>query len=318
MVDIEFRKNFHLVDDVVHVTPHPKYMLNSAAAALIENPSGGIAGICAATNGAPFFGRSSISRIRGRGRKRHVCYGGNWRRRAIRYWCNRALSRLLPALRAGEETQNRLSQIEDFTATQTLYGAKGFSLAVDEERLKICVIDRKQKPHSYEVLPCSSILACEIFEDGCSYTTTDRGSQLGGALVGGLAFGGVGALAGGLSGKQNTRPTATRVDLRLTLDDVRRPTIDVALMFGEIDRRDPGFIKILDNARHWEGLLTVLMRRAQGAPAAVAESLAAPLPARVVQNSTADELRKLLDLQREGVLSQAEFDQQKAKLLAGY
>jgi outer membrane lipoprotein SlyB len=54
-------------------------------------------------------------------------------------------------------------------------------------------------------------------------TSTDRGSQLVGAAIGGIAFGGLGALAGALSGKTNSRNLVNGLALRIITDDGTYP-----------------------------------------------------------------------------------------------
>jgi len=84
-------------------------------------------------------------------------------------------------------TENAFSNLEEFNVDQKLIGAGGLSsLAVDESRKKICFIQCEKigitfkKQYSFK-----DLLECEICEDGTTITKTSRGSQIGGALLGG-------------------------------------------------------------------------------------------------------------------------------------
>jgi hypothetical protein len=133
--------------------------------------------------------------------------------------------------------------------------------------------------------------------DGISITKTSRTSQIGGALLGGILFGGFGALVGGLTGKTSTSNKVNRIDLRLTVNNTEAP-------FHEVHFRS------MQMARQWHALIEVLIKRADEDE----RRAQAPEPKRV--ESIADELAKLAELRRQEILTENEFNEQKAKLLS--
>ncbi|MBS3955339.1 MAG: SHOCT domain-containing protein [Methylomicrobium sp.] len=204
-----------------------------------------------------------------------------------------------------------LLEVPDFSVTQKVIGADGTTgLAIDEQQKKVCLIDHRQQNISCRVVSYESLLSSELFEDGSTVTKTVRSSQIGGALIGGVALGGVGAIIGGLSGKTNTSGKVKRIDLRLIVNDTQNPLHDVNFLNFEMNQDSPNYQSAMKTARHWHGLIEVLIKRAdmedRENPATISQTQ--PI-------SIADELKKLADLRDLGILSVEEFQQQKAKLL---
>jgi hypothetical protein len=210
--------------------------------------------------------------------------------------------------------EQKLSELDDFEATQKIMGNDGSSgIAIDEGRKKACLI--KQGPGEVVLDVCSyrDILAAEIFEDGQTITKTSRTSQLGGTLIGGLALGGVGAIIGGLSGKQVSSQKPSRIDLRIAVNRTESPLHDINFMNTECAKDGIIYTLAMQQARHWHGLIAVLIRRADEEDKnAVVEKETRP---QLSSQSVSDELRKLVQLKAEGVLTEEEFAAQKVKLL---
>lgn len=211
-----------------------------------------------------------------------------------------------------DEMEARLRAMPDFSPTQMVMGCDAQAgLAVDEGRHKVCLITRTAAGYTERVLSSHKLLSVDLFEDGNSVTRTIRSSQIGSALAGEALYGEAGAIIGGLSGKTETSGTITRVDLRLVVGDTAAPVHDVAFM--EAAGKKDGIVHkdALRQARHWHGILKILMERAD----ADIRARSAPAPAAPMA-SVADELRKLAELRAAGVLTDEEFARQKGKLLA--
>jgi hypothetical protein len=156
------------------------------------------------------------------------------------------------------------------------------------------------------------IFSSEIFEDGVTITKTVRSSQIGGALIGGLALGGVGAVVGGLTGKTQASDKVDKVDLRLTVNDTKNPIFNLNFLNLPMKKNDTQYKQAIERARHWHGLIEVLIKLADNEDKAVTKMKDPPKP---LVGSIADELKKLAELRDEGILSVDEFQQQKLKLL---
>src|SRR5690606_17399485 len=125
----------------------------------------------------------------------------------------------------------KLASLANFNATQKFMGNDGGSgIAIDEDRKKVCLIKFRSGDALMDVSSYRDLISSEIFEDGDTITSTSRSSQIGGALVGGIALGGVGAIVGGLSGKTTSTRKPKRLDLRITVNRTDSPIHDINFM----------------------------------------------------------------------------------------
>lgn len=214
-----------------------------------------------------------------------------------------------------QEMESSLVSRNDFNASQKFMGVDGRSgIAIDEAKKIICLITNINSSVHQRIISYTDIISVELFEDGNSITKTSRTSQAGGLLVGGLLLGGVGAIVGGLSGKTKTTEKIQKIDLRLIVNDVSQPLHDIAFM--NVEGNKGGIIHnfALQNARHWHGVIEVLIKEADG------EELKKTIPDHSTASSknnisVADELKKLAELKNSGLLTSDEFESEKLKLL---
>lgn len=168
--------------------------------------------------------------------------------------------------------------------------------------------------HDHQSYSIKDVVAVEVLKDGATITTTDRGSQLAGAAIGGLAFGGVGMLLGGLSGSQTSRSMVHSLSIKVIVDDRTNPfyVIDFIKLPQGSKGVDPSYplAKPMFEAadRQHAMLVTALRKHAQG------QVSAPPQPALVT--SRTDELQRLWDLKSAGALTDEEFAIEKNKLLS--
>ncbi len=160
----------------------------------------------------------------------------------------------------GKAKESALRSIPGFNPTRAFVGLEDSSIAFDESTNTICCLTVRAGKLSHRLVRGEQLLRAEIFEDRVSVIETSRGSQLKGALVGGLAFGAAGAMVGGLSGLTVTQRQISRIELRLTVDDAQNPLHDVVFCTGA---GDPQTTKILsDHAREWLGIMDIMIHRA--------------------------------------------------------
>lgn len=164
---------------------------------------------------------------------------------------------------------------------------------------------------SDEVYDFDRIVAVEVISNGTSISTTNRGSQLAGAAIGGVALGGLGALIGGLSGSRTSRQKLKTIAIKVTVESHSNPVHIVSFMDLPGDGLDANssFVKpIFELADRFHAHLLNAMRAAEGAR---------PAEPVGISNST-DQIEKLWNMHREGALTEAEFRQEKARLLTGH
>jgi hypothetical protein len=232
--------------------------------------------------------------------------------------------------RKQEEFHRAVEILPGFNATQEVMGADGKTgLAVDEQHRTVCLIYREPTGSFLRnVLDYKDLFSSELVEDGVEVRKTSRASQLGGALVGGALLGGVGVIVGGLSGKTKAMSKVTRLDLKIVVNDSAKPlhVINFLHFPSGADRSGFLFKAANERAQHWAGVLEVLIRQADSEGRLILEAAARQqlmantleaLPPAPAVLSVADELRKLGELKVAGVLTEAEFEGQKRKLLNG-
>jgi hypothetical protein len=210
----------------------------------------------------------------------------------------------------------KFASIDDFTITKKVIGRdRKTGLAIDLDRNKICLINNVSGQASLKVILYKDIIACELYENGNTITERSRANQVGGVLVGGILLGGAGAIIGGLSGKTKTTGTVETIELRLIINDAEKPIHDVIFVNFELDKGGvlgKGLYKdIMREARYWHGLIEVLIKRAD-----IEDNASVPqITSNNQGHSIADEIKKLAELRDSDLLSAAEFQKQKSKLL---
>lgn len=142
----------------------------------------------------------------------------------------------------------------------------------------------------------------ELLEDGESITK----GGLGRAVAGGLLFGGVGAIVGGVTGKKKTKGVCNSMQIKLTLRNSLWPTV---------------YLPFVTSATKTNGLIYKnAYRTAQEALSAlqlavdqVENAQAAAQPANT--SSGADEILKYKQLLDSGIITEEEFQAKKRQLL---
>lgn len=165
------------------------------------------------------------------------------------------------------------------------------------------VLGSLARPVTYEF---GTVVAVEIVRNGVVITQTNRGSQLVGAAVGGVALGGLGALAGGLTGSTRAKERLTGLHVKLTIDDRTHPIRDIQFLQSRskkgLDPQSDAAKSAIAAAERFHGYILAGMRRA------AASGHNAP---------GLDELERLWTLKEAGALTGDEFEERKSILLRG-
>lgn len=178
-------------------------------------------------------------------------------------------------------------------------------IALDNASNKVCLIEGE----STRYIDSRDLIESEVLIDGKSVTKTSRASQFAGAAVGGVLFGGVGAIIGGLSGKTTTEQQAKGVKLKIVVNDIDNPfhIID----FIELTNTGSTPPKAaLNEAQGWHDLLSTIIKINERN--ADEESKSAP---ELSSGSMADEIKSLHDLKNSGAITEEEFQQAKEKVI---
>jgi hypothetical protein len=118
--------------------------------------------------------------------------------------------------------QRRRQEITDRYKPDVLFCEEQFlGFRFSERKLFVGTINEE---HEYTF---DQITKCEVMKDNVTTISTDRGSQLAGAVVGGALLGAPGALIGGLSSSKTSKENLKSVILKLYVDDPAHPVHDV-------------------------------------------------------------------------------------------
>jgi hypothetical protein len=166
--------------------------------------------------------------------------------------------------------------------------------------------------HNWSVINCKDIIESEVIIDNVSVTKTSRGSQVGGALVGGVLAGGLGALVGGVTGSKNTSEKIKMVELKLVLNDTLSPI--KSIKFLELsepkEKEDIDVKRAITHVESFHKTVSVILKKNEE------ENQSNLQKSNQLSLSTSDEIRKLSELFKEGILTEEEYKKEKQKLLS--
>lgn len=197
--------------------------------------------------------------------------------------------------------------------------AVGNYLFIMDDFFKVLVIVGEK---SHEIFNYADIIEVSYEENGNQLYTKSAGRTVGGAIVGGVLMGGAGAVVGGLSGASTQNKEVKSIDIKILLRSTSRSSC--VLHFKDIDRdlktKDDSDRKMYEtytkNANEAKDVLSVIIDNAKQVQ--VSAPVAQPLVQKVPSSSSsiADELAKLAKLKADGILTEEEFQVQKARLLS--
>ena len=161
-----------------------------------------------------------------------------------------------------------------------------------------------------------------LYSDLVSVSYEENGNDvynksLGGAVVGGLLFGGVGAIVGGSTAKAKQNKEVSKMVIKILKKDTANPNIRLVIYSGVILKTK----NTADNMRYEElmkevtgikDIFSVILDIADNQKKFSKDEESVPSPV-----SVADELTKLANLKAQGILSEEEFEKQKAKFIYG-
>jgi len=209
--------------------------------------------------------------------------------------------------------------------SQKFIGDDGESaIAIDEENKKVAIINNILKnqmvlsttfskyEYRHKIFDYRDILKSEILSDGKSINSTSTSSMLGGAVLGGILAGGVGAVLGGLSAEKQTTDIVKLLELQIVVNDTKNSIYRITFgAFDETTTINPISIKETEKViHHWHNLLSHLIKIADEEDKESSEKNNI--------NSNIDEIRKFGDLLKEGLISQEEYNLEKAKILKNH
>lgn len=150
-------------------------------------------------------------------------------------------------------------------------------------------------PYSYD-----DIIDFELIEDGDCITKGGLGS----AVVGGLFFGGAGAVVGSVTGAKKTKRTCTNLSIKITVNNAFHPIEYIKLITSSTDRNSFIYKAAFQNAQEIISLLQIICTQRTDGIDRFSPTL-----------SPADEIRKYKALMDDGIITEEEFREKKRQLL---
>lgn len=218
-----------------------------------------------------------------------------------------------PEVLFAQKINKAIRDLPDFNARHRFSTSNNRSaILYDEEAGKIGFMSVAGDEPRFEVFAQNELVSSEVDVDGETVTKTMRGSQLAGAAVGAIVAGGVGAIIGGLSGKQSQNQKVKSIKLKVVVDRPGSPSRQITFLNTETEKGSPEFQSAAKEAATWQDRIAVLIRRAQSAGAN--DTPAAPMSASG-SNGNVDQLERLWSLKEKGAISDDEYNRQKNQIL---
>jgi hypothetical protein len=214
------------------------------------------------------------------------------------------IAKFVKNMQHNRKSSKVFDDMPNFNVTKKyLSNTSGISIAYDSVQEKICFLD---EGHNLFIFNYNDIIQSELDIDGKTIFKKSTSGSIGRALVGGVLAGGVGALVGGTTGKQNQKEKITKVDLKIIVNNPTNPLYRINFMDMEVDKSNFIYKNAYKNAEMWHGIISSLIKQGEDSALKADNNNL---------TSTADEIIKLKQLLDSGVLTKGEFENQKNKIL---
>lgn len=204
-----------------------------------------------------------------------------------------------------DKEEKRKEKVKNFEITKQI----GQYIYIDENKQQ-WVLPKgvfTKKIDNSTVYDYSDIVDFELLEDGNSISK----GGLGRAIAGGLLFGGVGAIVGGVTGGKKAKQTCTNLKIKITLNDLRNPVIYIPFISSEVKKDSFVYTSSYSSAQEIMSMLQIMCET---------QKIKSIQETQEVNNkvetiSVADEIKKFKDLLDMGAITQEEFEYKKKELL---
>lgn len=222
--------------------------------------------------------------------------------------------------------RDAVGRCDDLDVTVSFVSDNGrTAIAIDNQRSLMRLFQKQHEEVISRDIRFSDLLCVDLLQDGQTLTRMSRSSQVANAMLGGLVLGGTGFLVGALTGTKVSDQKIKRIDVQLTINDIRNPTFGLNFMATRDTVGTVTYAADLKSAQEWVGRFKVIIQAADqrdeadpsGPPKPVGSTSPIAIPYQPITLSVADEIRKLSELVKEGVISQDEFNVQKTRLFLG-
>ncbi|MGI6752673.1 MAG: SHOCT domain-containing protein [Anaerovoracaceae bacterium] len=199
-----------------------------------------------------------------------------------------------------QEKKKSANALKTFVATKKV----GTFLEIDEKEKQWLIPDGllggKKHPNIYNF---TDIIDFELLEDGSSIAK----GGLGRALAGGILFGGVGAVVGGVTGGKKSKAICDSLKIKITLNSIGTPTTYIDFIKASTKKSSFVYKTNFKLAQECLSILQLMCSESSEQDQGVTDSKPG--------TSEADEILKFKQLLDNGVITQEEFEMKKKQIL---
>ena len=220
-----------------------------------------------------------------------------------------------------ENIASLLETASEFKQTKTITISDNLIFLIDEVGKKLCVL----RPQLKKIYNYNQILDVEYIVNEKTISSKSNSNTIGRALVGGVLAGGAGAIIGGLTGKEKTENLISKIAVKVLFQDLDFPSLtityfDCVSVGGKPVAADSIYCKgDIERAEDFVNTMRIIIEEGKGTTNRSIQSQPEATPSLNKEKDikfVADEIKKLASLRDEGILTQEEFEKQKALLLS--
>lgn len=186
-------------------------------------------------------------------------------------------------------------EADNFTTTKVI----GTAIQFDDKNKKVLIPNLYGRDTIYNY---KDVVSYELLEDDEVVTS----GGLGRAAIGGMLFGGAGAVVGAVTGRKN-KGVCNSLGIKLTLNNMSQPVVYIPFILTKTKTDSDAYKAAASQVQECLSVLQLICNQ-QEAPASNSRN-------DNVAGSAADEIKKFKELLDDGILTQEEFDAKKKELL---
>ncbi|EGT4537083.1 TPA: SHOCT domain-containing protein [Clostridioides difficile] len=197
-----------------------------------------------------------------------------------------------------EKRGNNLDELDNFNTTKQV----SVYLEIDEVQRKCLIPDGSiGKKINPKIFSFDEIVEYELVEDEESIIK----GGLGKAIAGGVLFGGVGAVVGGVTGKKKTKTVVNSLKIKITLNNLNYPNVYINLITTQTKTDSFIYKNAYDSAQQILSMLSIIQNG----------NNENSIEKNTESNSSLEQIKTLKELLDMGAITEEEFNAKKKELL---
>jgi len=213
-----------------------------------------------------------------------------------------------------KKKDNALENYIDFINRNGLHSSKKIAFK-NIVRLDIDTNKKLLGTYSYyentsKIIKFNEVLDFEIFENGNSVVSSKTGS----AVVGGLLFGGLGAVAGA-SGSRTISENCSNLKLKIYTNNIQYSVIMLDFLEKGISKSSALYEQLTEVINEMISLLKIAREHNRQEERKEDKKVIIENVEDIKQNSNLNSIKELAELKEKGIITESEFEESKKKIL---